>query len=148
MKYYVKLAATGRVTLLALVASLFVTAHAGATTPAYPASEKHAQEAPGSVLLSLAKEWFYAFEFRKLNRKQLDARVDAQLTDAIVASESARLSLLGNPTSFELLSSEPIGNLMEYDFQITFRRARVAEYIALDKMGKVAGIGFQLFLPK
>lgn len=62
--------------------------------------------------------------------------------------EAAKLRPLGNPVTFVFLRSEPVHAVTGYAFLITFRAARVVEMIAFDTSGKIAGIDFQIFLPR
>jgi hypothetical protein len=94
-----------------------------------------------------AKEWFHRFQTGNIDRSQLDAEVNRELTDASIKKEEATLKPFGEPTGFEFIGSQQIKGADGYVFLITFRAGRIAEAIAFDKQGKIAGIDFQTFVP-
>lgn len=100
-----------------------------------------------SLITSKAKEWFRRFQTGEIDRSQLDAQVNSQLTNDIVRHETAALMPLGDPASFTFVRTYAVGGALEYDFLLQFRAARVIELISFDNGGKIAGLGFQLFGP-
>jgi hypothetical protein len=108
--------------------------------------EAHAWVDP--LIVTKAKEWFYRFQSGKLDRSQLNAEVNAELTPRSLAVERSRLAPLGKPNSFAFLGSEIVNGATGYDFALTFARAKVVESIAFDSSGKIAGIDFQVYVPR
>jgi hypothetical protein len=93
-----------------------------------------------------AKEWFHRFESANIDRSQLNAETNAELTDANVRRESAVLKAFGDPTGFSFLRSYPIAGVIGYDFLWQFKSGRIIEMIAVDDDGKIAGIDFETFV--
>jgi len=100
-----------------------------------------------SAITAKAKEWFHRLQTGQIDRSQLDAQVNSQLTDAIIRQETAALTPLGDPTSFVYVRTYPLSDALEYDFMLQFKSARVVELISFNVGGKIAGLGFQLFSP-
>ena len=99
-------------------------------------------------ILGLARDWFDRFRNADIDRTQLDAVTDQQLTDDMVTQEAKVLKPFGDPIRFEYIGSEQIAYATSYDFLIYFRAGRILERIAFGKSGKIAGINFQTFLPR
>lgn len=93
-----------------------------------------------------AKERFDRFQRGDIDRSQLDARCNAELTDDMILAEAARLKPLGKPASFTFASSEPIHGVTGYDFLLDFGDTRIAESIAFDADGKITGIDFRIYV--
>jgi hypothetical protein len=93
-----------------------------------------------------AKEWFHRFESGDIDRSQLNAETNAELTDANVRRESAVLKAFGAPTGFSFLRTYPIAGVIGYDFLWQFKSGRIVEMIAFDDDGKIAGIDFETFV--
>ena len=110
-------------------------------------------EVPGphsvpSVITECAKEWFYRFQNGAIDRSQLDARVNNELTDEMISSESAALRAFGHTTGFLYLGDQRVQYAVGYNFEIIFPKGRIIEEIAFDADGKIAGIDFQTFVLK
>jgi hypothetical protein len=95
----------------------------------------------------VAKEWLYRFETGKVDRQQLGATVNQELTGEMIRREGRRLRAFGRATRFTFLGSEPIDDVVSYDFRIMFADGMVIESIAFDNTGKIAGIDFRTFVP-
>ena len=96
-----------------------------------------------------AKEWFYRFQTGTVDRGQLNALVNAELTSDQVKVEGAKLRALGKLTSFTFVGSEPVmGAATGYYFALSFDSGKkVIEAIAFDANEKIAGIDFQILVP-
>lgn len=103
---------------------------------------------PPPKIAALAREWFDRFRNVSIDRSQLDERVNAQLTLALVKEEGAKLRAYGKPTSFTYLGSNQVSYATGYYFDIRFAHGKVIEAIALDADGKIGGIDFQTFVPR
>ncbi|HEX4014110.1 MAG TPA: hypothetical protein VHX17_09520 [Candidatus Cybelea sp.] len=98
------------------------------------------------VVLAKAKEWFYRFQNANIDRSQLNALTNAELTTDVVLREAARLKRLGAPTSFKFQRSYTFRSALAYDFLLQFPSSRVIEMIAFDSSGKIAGFDFATFV--
>ena len=122
--------------------------NAAAAAPASQPSEGPlALPIADSHITSKAKEWFRRFQTGEIDRSQLDAQVNTQLTDDMVRQETAALMPLGDPAGFTYVRTYAVGGALEYDFLLQFRAARAIELISFDNGGKIAGLGFQVFGP-
>jgi hypothetical protein len=97
-------------------------------------------------IVAKAKEWFARFQTGRLDRSQLDAQVNAELSDEVFEHEGAILRRYGAPSSFTFIRMYPIGGTVGYDFLLQFKDARIVEMIAFDPDGKLAGIDFATFV--
>lgn len=82
-----------------------------------------------------------------MDRTQLDAETNAQLTDSMIQEQSVVLKRFGKPMRFQFVRKGPLGGAVGYSFWIYFRSARILELIAFDPDGKIAGIDFQTYGP-
>lgn len=92
-----------------------------------------------------AKEWFFRFQRGKIDRSQLDARVNRDLTAGFIRRESGLLRPFGNPIKFVYLGSHKVDYAVGYNFGIVFDRGEIVESIAFDADGKIAGVDFRIF---
>ncbi len=90
-----------------------------------------------------AKEWFHRLQTGEIDRSQLDAQVNSQLTENVIHHETETLTPLGEPISFAFVRTYPVGGALEYDFMVGFKAAKVIELISFDADGKIAGLGFE-----
>lgn len=97
---------------------------------------------------ALAARCFYQFQCARIERSQFDAVSNRELTDAVVSREAQRLRVLGKPSYFRYLGSEPLQEVTGYDFLVVFHGARVIESVAIDGAGEIAGVDFRIFLPR
>lgn len=130
-----------------ILAALFLTS--GVTDAASPnvATPLPSTSPIVAAVMLKAKEWFHRFESGDIDRTQLDALVETQLTDTVVRKEGATLRAFGEPTSFTFVRSYTISGDAGYDFLLQFKRGRIVEMIAFDPDGKIAGIDFMTFVP-
>ena len=99
-------------------------------------------------VLALAKEWFHRFQTGNIDRSQLNATSNLELTAKAIRQQEAALSSLGKPVAFKFLGSAMIQGDKAYHFLITFAGPdRIVESIALDNAGKIAGIDFATYVP-
>jgi len=102
----------------------------------------------GEKVLALAKEWFHRFQTGNIDRSQLDAASNIELTAEVIRQQEAALGALGKPTAFTYLGSDLVQGDKAYHFLVTFAGPdRIVESIALDDLGKIAGIDFATYTP-
>lgn len=130
---------------LATFAALIFPAPITAAPVAQPSDGPVTLPIADSQITAKAKEWFHRFQTGEIDRSQLDAQVNAQLTDDMVRQETKTLTPLGDPTSFVFVRTYPVSGALEYDFLLQFKAARIIELISFDTGGKIAGLGFELF---
>jgi hypothetical protein len=97
-------------------------------------------------IIARAKEWFHRFQAGHIDRSQLDANMNAELTSTMIEQETARLRQVGVPSSFRFIRTYAISGVVGYDFLLQFSAARIVEMIAFDPDGKIAGIDFMTFV--
>lgn len=131
--------------VLAIVLSLSQPCQAAVESPSPQATGFNRGVDPRIV--AKAEEWFHRFQTGNIDRSQLDARVNAQLTDEMIQQEAATLSRFGSSSSFQFIRTYAISGETAYDFLLQFSAGRIVEMIAFDADGKIAGIDFQTFVP-
>lgn len=100
------------------------------------------------AILALAEEWFHRFQTGNIDRSQLDAASNMELTAEAIRQQEAALSSLGKPVAFRYLGVDEVQGDKAYHFLITFNGPdRILESIALDESGKIAGIDFATYAP-
>jgi hypothetical protein len=132
-------------TLLGCLAMVAMPLQLHAASPSRPATPT-AIPSVDPRILARAKEWFHRFQTGEIDRSQLNAQVNKELTSEMVAQEAATLKALGQPSSFVFIRTYPIRGLIGYDFLLQFKSARIIEMIAFDAEGKIAGIDFAKFV--
>lgn len=98
------------------------------------------------TVVAKAKEWFHRFQTASIDRSQLNAQVNAELTAEMIDHESATLRPFGNPSAFKFIRTYMISGKLGYDFLLQFAAGRIIEMIAFDPDGEIAGIDFQTFV--
>jgi hypothetical protein len=115
-----------------------VIAQATSTAPATPAIP--ATAADDAAVTARAKSWFNQIQIGTIDRSQLDAKMNAVLTDSTVAQVSAKIEALGNPSAFTLIKKMTQGSVTAYVFVVEFPTVTLYETFALDPDGKIAGL--------
>lgn len=112
---------------------------AAIAAPSLPIADSH--------ITAKAEEWFHRLQTGEIDRSQLDAQLNASLTDDIVARETKALTPLGDPSAFHFVRTYPLDGALEYDFLLRFKAVRIIELISFDVRGKIAGLGFAVSEP-
>jgi hypothetical protein len=99
-----------------------------------------ATDAGDAAVTARAKDWFHQIQTGKIDRSQLDDKMNAALTDSKLAQVSAQLSPLGNPSAFTLSKKMTQGSVNIYVFALQFPSLTFYETFAVDPDGKIAGI--------
>ena len=97
---------------------------------------------PNPDITARAKGWLHRLQTGDIDRSQLDAQMDAAFTAALVKQTSDQLGALGDPVTFTFLRAVPSAGIMTYIYRVEFKTTSLNEQFALDKDGKIAGIGF------
>jgi D-alanyl-D-alanine carboxypeptidase len=97
-------------------------------------------DAGDAAVTARAKDWFHQIQTGKVDRSQLDDKMNAALTDSIVAQVSAQIAPLGDPSAFTLSKKLTKGSVTGYVFAVTFPSVTIYETFALDPDGKIAGL--------
>jgi D-alanyl-D-alanine carboxypeptidase len=111
---------------------------ASTAAPAAPAPP--ATEAGDAAVTARAKDWFHQIQAGKIDRSQLDDKMNAALTDSTVAQVSTQIAPLGNPSAFTLSKKITQGSVTAYVFAVQFPSITLYETFALDPDGKIAGL--------
>jgi hypothetical protein len=107
---------------------------------ATPSPVPSAAIASDAVVMARAKDWLHQVQIGRIDRSQLNAKMNASLTDAMLASVSSKIAPLGNPTDFTLLQKETVDQLAVYIYKAQFPSLAIYETFALDSDGKIAGL--------
>jgi hypothetical protein len=99
-----------------------------------------ATSAADAAVAARAKEWLHMIQAGKIDRSQLDAKMNAALTDTMLAQVSAQLAPLGDPTSFTLADKTTQGSYTAYIYKAVFAAITLYESFVLDPDGKIAGL--------
>ena len=105
-----------------------------------PAASPVAATPADAAVATRAKDWLHQLQTGKVDRSQLDAKMNTALTDSIVAQVSTQLAPLGDPTAFALTQKLVQGTNTIYIYKVTFPSVTLNEIFALDSDGKVAGL--------
>ena len=73
-----------------------------------------------AAVMVRAKEWFHRIATGDIDRSQLTALMNAQLTDAMIKQVAAQVSPLGEPTSFVQIQSGRQNGSDYYVYAVTF----------------------------
>jgi ABC-type sugar transport system substrate-binding protein len=112
-----------------------------ATSPSVTGSPAASSVDP--AITARAKEWARRIAKDDLDRSQLDAQMNAALTDAVAKQVAAKIAPLGDPTSFTFVSKRTgdLGTL--YVYRVTFKTATLDWLFALNPAGKINGMLFR-----
>jgi hypothetical protein len=120
--------------LIALPVTTVIAQAATAAPSAAPAAPTDA------AVTARAKDWFHQIQANKIDRSQLDDKMNAALTDAVLAQVSVQIAPLGNPSAFTLSRKMTQDSVSVYVFQVQFPSITLVEMFALDPDGKIAGL--------
>ena len=123
------------VAAFAVALTLWSAAAAAAPAPVPTASTN-------AAVLVRAKEWFHRIETGDIDRGQLTAQMNAQLTDAMIKQVAAQVAPLGEPTSFRQIRSGEERGSIYYVYVVTFPSGDKWNYLFVyDRTsGKVSGL--------
>jgi hypothetical protein len=121
------------------VALPVTTVIAQAAATASPAAAANAPTDDAAVA-ARAKDWLHQIETGKIDRSQLDDRMNAALTDDKLAQVSAQLAPLGDPASFMLVKKSTVGTYTVYVYKAQFAAVTLYESFSLDPGGKIGGL--------
>lgn len=96
--------------------------------------------ASDAAITARAKDWFSQIQAGKVDRSQLDDKMNAALTDSMLANVSSQIAPLGNPSGFTLSRKATQGSISVYIFQVQLASITLYEVFALDPDGKIAGL--------
>lgn len=134
--------------IIALVAATLIAQAAPAPPPPAPAatSAAPASSAPSAsdaAVTARAKDLLHQLQAGKVDRSQLDDKMNASLTDSLVAQISSQLAPLGDPVGFTPQSEQKQDELTVYEYRVDFKTGSLTETYVLDASGKVAGLYFK-----
>jgi hypothetical protein len=93
-----------------------------------------------AAVTARAQDWLHQTQAGKIDRSQLDDKMNAALTDSMLSQVSAQIARLGAPSGFTLSRTMTRGSLKIYVFQVVFPSITLYETFALDPDGKIAGL--------
>ena len=93
-----------------------------------------------AAVTARAKDWLHQIQTGRVDRSQLDDKMNAALTESLLANVSAQMAPLGNPSAFTLTRKASQGGISAYIFQVQFASVTLYEVFALDADGKIAGL--------
>ncbi len=121
--------------ILALPVTTVIAQAAPSATPSAAATT-----AADAAVAVRAKDWLHMIQAGKIDRSQLDAKMNAALTDSLLAQVSAQIAPLGDPTSFTLDNKSTANSYTVYVYKVVFPAITLFESFALDPDGKIAGL--------
>lgn len=89
-----------------------------------------------------AKEWLHRVQTGTIDRTQLNAQMNAQLTDAVGKQASTQFGPLGDPTGFTLVDVRTVAGNTAYMYKATFASSVLYWLFALDQSAKISGLRF------
>lgn len=92
-----------------------------------------------AAVAARAQSWLHMMQNGKIDRTQLDDKMNAALTDAKLAAVSAKLGPLGEPQSFVLSQKTSHPPYRVYVYKVTFTKMTLYETFTLDAGDKIAG---------
>jgi hypothetical protein len=123
-------------------------AHAQSPSPSAAASATPAANATPNVdpaLIARAKSWLKMLQAGKIDRSQLAAVMNAQLTDDKLAAVAKQIAPLGDPVTFEPITAGVKDGQNYTVFALAFGNSAKLNYVfATDPSGKISGL---LLLP-
>jgi hypothetical protein len=113
-----------------------------------PVAAPTAPAAEDLAVTKRAKEWFHRMQTGTVDRSQLDARMNAALSDDLVKQTSAKLAPLGTPTGFSYVKAVVVGNQIAYYYAVTVPTGTFYWLFGLDPDGKISGFYVRSQLPE
>ncbi|MEO9263855.1 MAG: hypothetical protein ABI282_07145 [Candidatus Baltobacteraceae bacterium] len=98
-------------------------------TPPAPSPSSAPTAKPNAEVMSRAKDWYHRLETGSIDRAQLDAKMNALLTDALVKSMSAQIAPLGDPVAFEQLQTGTQSGSTYYVYAVKFASGDKLDYV-------------------
>ncbi len=137
--------------IIALVAATLIAQAAPAPPPPAPAATSAASAAHASpassgsdaAVMARAKDLLHQVQAGKIDRSQLDDKMNASLTDTLIAQISSELAPLGDPVAFSAQGEQTQDGLAVYEYRVDFKTGSLTETLVLDSNGKVAGLFFK-----
>jgi len=128
-----------------MIISLPVTTVIAQAATASPAASMAPAPVPAgdAAAEARAKDWLHQVQVGKIDRSQLDAKMNSALTDSLLAQVSGQLGPLGEPTSFTQSRKVTQGSITAYVYKVVFPQITLAETIAFDPDGKIGGLLFK-----
>ncbi len=116
---------------------------AATATPSPSPSASAAAEGASADPATRAREWLHRMQTGDIDRSQLTATMNADLTPDAIKQISQKFGALGDPLSFTPLGQESVADdETAYVFRVVFKTTTLNEVFVLDKDGKIAGIQF------
>lgn len=118
------------------------TAASAQSTPA-PAPAVVPTPPSDAVVTGWARQWLQYMEIGQIaDRSQLNAQMNAQLTDDVVRSVQSQMNSLGEPIAVELARKITSNGYVGYYFRIRFDNGDWTEHMDLDSNYKIAMLRF------
>ena len=128
--------------LASLRGALVATQASALAQTASPSPAASASPAPAEdpAITARAKDWLHRLETNDIDRAQLSAEMSDFLTPDRAKQLAAKIGVLGDPTSFTLLSQQTMDGYTVYMYRAVFKGGIFKETFALDSAGKIAGL--------
>jgi hypothetical protein len=94
------------------------------------------------AITARALEWLRRLQTGSIDRSQLNAAVNGQLTETLTKSVAAQVGPLGTPTAFALFDRRSVAGTTAYMYRATFASSSLFFVFALDQAGKISGLRF------
>lgn len=114
-----------------------------ALNPAIAAAVSKPAAGEDPAITALARQWLHFAQTGNVDRSQLTAAFNKDLTADAISGTKDALGPMGDPTSFVFRGKTTGDGVTQYEYRVTFKTGVLRMVMAIDKDGKIAGIGFQ-----
>jgi hypothetical protein len=130
--------------MMILIATLFAAVFTNGIAVTFASAQEQAKALTEKRVETIALQWFEQMRTGQIDRAQLTAEYNAQLTDDAVKKMSAYLNEYkygASPTGARILRTRTSGEQTFYDVKLTFPRGDAASLlIGFNAEGKITGI--------
>jgi D-alanyl-D-alanine carboxypeptidase len=110
--------------------------------PAVAAAARKAVPGENPKITALARRWMQRAETGNIDRSQLDAKMSAALTPAVVKGGKAQFGPLGKPTAFIYRGKTTEGTSTIYTYRVDFKAAAIFMHLGINNKGKISELDF------
>ncbi len=89
-----------------------------------------------------AADWLHRVQTANIDRSQLDARMNALLTDELTKQVAAQYGPLGEPQQFKFVEKKSVAGSIAYVYHAKFTSGSLYWIFSIDDAGKVNGLRF------
>jgi hypothetical protein len=110
--------------------------------PVGPMTQPSAAPTADPAMLARAKSWFAALQAGNVDRSQLSASANSNMTVATINNAQSVIGGLGTPVSFVQQQAGVQGSISYAIYLVTFKDGKKLDFLfAVDQQGKIASLG-------